>query len=60
MKRLQYQPVAIETADILPGLQTGLIDAVPATPFFALAGQFNGRRRTCSTSSGRPSSAPAS
>lgn len=42
MKRLRYQPVAIETADILPGLQTGLIDAVPATPFFALAGQFNG------------------
>lgn len=42
MKRLGYQPVSIETADILPGLQTGLIDAVPATPFFALAGQFNG------------------
>ena len=42
MKGLRYQPVAIETADILPGLQTGLIDAVPATPFFALAGQFNG------------------
>lgn len=42
MKRLGYQPVPIETADILPGLQTGLIDAVPATPFFALAGQFNG------------------
>jgi TRAP-type C4-dicarboxylate transport system substrate-binding protein len=42
MKDLGYQPVSIETADILPGLQTGLIDAVPATPFFALAGQFNG------------------
>jgi TRAP-type C4-dicarboxylate transport system substrate-binding protein len=42
MKRLRYQPVSIETADILPALQTGLIDAVPATPFFALAGQFNG------------------
>jgi TRAP-type C4-dicarboxylate transport system substrate-binding protein len=42
MRRLRYQPVSIETADILPGLQTGLIDAVPATPFFALASQFSG------------------
>jgi TRAP-type C4-dicarboxylate transport system substrate-binding protein len=42
MKSMNYLPVSIETADILPGLQTGLIDAVPATPFFALAGQFNG------------------
>lgn len=42
MKSMNYQPVSIEVADILPGLQTGLIDAVPATPFFALAGQFNG------------------
>jgi TRAP-type C4-dicarboxylate transport system substrate-binding protein len=42
MKSMNYLPVSIETADILPSLQTGLIDAVPATPFFALAGQFNG------------------
>lgn len=42
MKALGYQPVPLETADILPGLQTGLIDAVPAPPFFALAGQFYG------------------
>ena len=42
MKSMNYLPVSIETADILPGLQTGLIDAVPATPFFALAGQVNG------------------
>jgi TRAP-type transport system periplasmic protein len=40
MKAAGYQPVPLETADILPGLQTGLIDAVPAPPFFALAGQF--------------------
>ncbi len=42
MKRLGYQPVSLETADILPSLQTGLIDAVPSSPFFALAGQFYG------------------
>ena len=42
MKAAGYQPVPLETADILPGLQTGLIDAVPAPPFFALAGQLYG------------------
>ncbi|HUK84218.1 MAG TPA: TRAP transporter substrate-binding protein DctP [Verrucomicrobiae bacterium] len=42
MKAAGYQPIPLETADILPGLQTGLIDALPAPPFFALAGQFYG------------------
>jgi TRAP-type C4-dicarboxylate transport system substrate-binding protein len=42
MKAMGYQPVPLETADILPGLQTGLINAVPTTPFFALAGQMSG------------------
>ncbi len=42
MKAAGYQPIPLETADILPGLQTGLIDAVPVPPFFALAGQFYG------------------
>ncbi|NJD05376.1 MAG: C4-dicarboxylate ABC transporter substrate-binding protein, partial [Methylococcaceae bacterium] len=42
MKGLGYQPVSLETADILPALQTGLISVVPATPFYALAAQFNG------------------
>ena len=42
MKSMGYQPVPLETADILPSLQTGLINAVPTTPFFALAGQLNG------------------
>jgi TRAP-type C4-dicarboxylate transport system substrate-binding protein len=42
MKDLGYQPVSLETADILPALQTGLITVVPATPFYALAAQFNG------------------
>ncbi len=32
-------PVPLETADILPGLRTGLINAAPMPPSFALAGQ---------------------
>jgi TRAP-type C4-dicarboxylate transport system substrate-binding protein len=36
MKTLGYQPVVLEVSDILPGLQTGMIDAVPSTPFWAL------------------------
>lgn len=42
LKSMGYQPVPLEVTDILPGLQTGLITAVPATPFYALAGQFAG------------------
>ncbi|WP_133718412.1 TRAP transporter substrate-binding protein [Methylocaldum gracile] len=42
MKALGYRPVSLETADILPALQTGLISVVPVTPFYALAAQFNG------------------
>jgi len=42
LKALGYQPVALETSDMLPALQTGLIDVVPAPPFFALAAQFYG------------------
>lgn len=42
MKTGGYQPVPLETNDILPSLQTGLITAVPSTPFYALAGQFYG------------------
>lgn len=34
-----FNPVSLETADILPGLQTGLIDVVPMPPFYALAQQ---------------------
>jgi len=36
MKSLGYQPVVLEVSDILPGLQTGMIDMVPSTPFWAL------------------------
>lgn len=39
MKRLGYTPVPLETADILPAIQTGMINAVPSTPYFALATQ---------------------
>jgi len=40
MKTLGYQPVVLEVSDILPGLQTGMIDMVPSTPFWALTLQF--------------------
>lgn len=42
MKALGFQPVPLETNDILPGLQTGLIDVIPTAPLIALAGQFYG------------------
>jgi TRAP-type transport system periplasmic protein len=40
MKSAGLQPVLLEYTDTLSGLQTGLIDAVPTPPFYALAGQF--------------------
>jgi len=39
MKSLGYTPVPLETSDILPAIQTGMINVVPSTPYFALAGQ---------------------
>jgi TRAP-type C4-dicarboxylate transport system substrate-binding protein len=36
-----YQPVVLETADMLPGLQTGLVNAVPVTAMWALASQID-------------------
>jgi TRAP-type C4-dicarboxylate transport system substrate-binding protein len=41
MRALGYSPVPLETADILPGLQTGLIDAVPVIAGWALAAQLD-------------------
>ena len=38
-----FNPVPLETADILPGLQTGLIEVVPVPPVFALVGQMDTR-----------------
>lgn len=37
-----FNPVPLETVDILPNLQTGLINAVPLPPSIALAGQVDG------------------
>lgn len=42
-KSAGFNAVPLETADIVPSLQTGLIDAVPAPPFFAMAGQMDTR-----------------
>jgi TRAP-type transport system periplasmic protein len=39
MKSLGYTPVPLETTDILPAMQTGMISVVPSTPYFALASQ---------------------
>ncbi|MDH3287422.1 MAG: TRAP transporter substrate-binding protein DctP [Betaproteobacteria bacterium] len=41
MKSLGYRPVVMELTDILPSLQTGMIDTVPAAPLWALAAQFD-------------------
>ena len=43
IKAAGFQPIPLEMTDIPQGLQTGLIDAVPCPPFFALAGQFYGQ-----------------
>jgi TRAP-type C4-dicarboxylate transport system substrate-binding protein len=39
MKSMGYTPVPLETSDILPSVQTGMITVVPSTPYFALASQ---------------------
>jgi TRAP-type C4-dicarboxylate transport system substrate-binding protein len=39
MRHAGFTPVPLETSDILPGLQTGLITAAPLPPIFALAAQ---------------------
>ena len=39
MKSMGYTPVPLETSDILPSVQTGMINVVPSTPSFALASQ---------------------
>ena len=41
IKTYGFQVVPLEYTDVLTGLQTGLIEAVPTVPFYALAGQFN-------------------
>jgi len=39
LQKLGFRPVPIESTDIMPSLQTGLIDIVPLPPFYALASQ---------------------
>jgi TRAP-type C4-dicarboxylate transport system substrate-binding protein len=41
-RSIGFNPVPLETVDILPNLQTGLINAVPLPPSIALAGQVDG------------------
>jgi TRAP-type C4-dicarboxylate transport system substrate-binding protein len=41
MRDLGYQPVSLETEQILPSLTTGMISVVPVPPFLANALQFN-------------------
>jgi TRAP-type C4-dicarboxylate transport system substrate-binding protein len=41
MKLLGYQPVPIPLADILPAIETGMVDVVPIAPLWALIGQFD-------------------
>lgn len=41
MKKLGYRPVVLEVSDILPSLQTGMIDIVPAPPVWALVVQLD-------------------
>ena len=41
MKQLGYNPVPLETADILTSLQTGLINAVSVPPLYAARSQFH-------------------
>jgi len=41
-RSIGFNPIPLETVDILPNLQTGLINAVPLPPSIALAGQVDG------------------
>ena len=41
MRSLGYQPLGLETEQILPGLSTGMINVVPVPPFLANALQYN-------------------
>lgn len=45
MRDLGYQPVSLETEQILPSLTTGMISVVPVPPFLANALQFNRQAR---------------
>ena len=40
MKSMGYRPIVLDMLDVLPAVQTGMIDTIPAAPVWALAGQF--------------------
>jgi TRAP-type C4-dicarboxylate transport system substrate-binding protein len=40
MKSMGYRPIVLEMSDVLPAVQTGMVDTIPAAPVWALAGQF--------------------
>lgn len=42
MKSLGYTPVPLEVSDALAAIQTGMIEVLPSTPYFALASQVFG------------------
>lgn len=42
MKSLGYTPVPLEVGDALSAIQTGMIEVMPSTPYFALASQIYG------------------
>jgi TRAP-type C4-dicarboxylate transport system substrate-binding protein len=41
VNNLGFQAVPLEWSDVLISLQTGLVDTVPVTPFYALASQYD-------------------
>lgn len=45
MRELGLNPVPLEPTDVLVGLQTGLVDAVPIVPFFAQIAQIHDKAK---------------
>lgn len=48
-KALKFKPVVLSSTDILPSLQTGLIEAVNGTPIFALSMSWHAHARYMTT-----------
>jgi len=40
MISLGFQPVVLDLPDLLPAVQTGMVDVIPVAPMWALSGQF--------------------
>jgi TRAP-type C4-dicarboxylate transport system substrate-binding protein len=41
MKARGFNPVPLPLADVLPAIQTGMLDVVPVSPMWALVGQYD-------------------